>query len=94
LAENGIKESGELPDHLIHILPLLGRMVPPEAAERLARDCVGRAVRQMVSALQEASNPFLPVIECIESVLVSCWGSIPDGLPVQSSAEPGREDFV
>lgn len=91
LLDNGIKESSELPDHLTHMLPLLSRLEETRA-RHMGRSYVGPALRKMVAALERESSPFLPVLQSIESVLVSCWGSIPDGLPADIPAEAYSEE--
>jgi nitrate reductase assembly molybdenum cofactor insertion protein NarJ len=51
LRRHGIAESSELPDHLCHILPLLERLDPEEAA-----DLVGQYVLPALGKIKDALN--------------------------------------
>ena len=51
LRRHGITESSELPDHLCHILPLLDRLEPEEAA-----DLVGLFVLPALAKIKDALN--------------------------------------
>ena len=51
LRRHGIAESSELPDHLCHILPLLDRLDPEEAA-----DLVGQFVLPALAKIKDALN--------------------------------------
>ena len=51
LRRHGIAESSELPDHLCHILPLLDRLEPEEAA-----DLVGQFVLPALTKIKDALN--------------------------------------
>ena len=55
LREHGIEETGELPDHLGHMLTLMGRMDEIRAAE-LAADTVGPAMVKVHGALVKQEN--------------------------------------
>jgi nitrate reductase molybdenum cofactor assembly chaperone len=57
LREHEISESTELPDHLTHVLPLLGRMEPAEAG-KLYTDFIGTALEKMLAAIQGKDNPY------------------------------------
>jgi nitrate reductase delta subunit len=52
----GIAETGELPDHLLHVLPMLARM-PAEAAMRFAESRLLPALDKIAAALPDGS-PF------------------------------------
>lgn len=56
----GLVESHELPDHLSHVLPLLGRMAPDERTELAARYVVP-ALERLRDGLAKAESPFLPL---------------------------------
>lgn len=58
----GIAESGELPDHLTHLLPLMSQMGHVEAAE-LAGQFVLPALARIKDALKD--NPYSTVIAAI-----------------------------
>jgi nitrate reductase assembly molybdenum cofactor insertion protein NarJ len=51
LRRHGITESSELPDHLCHILPLIDRLDPEEAA-----DLVGQFVLPALAKIKDALN--------------------------------------
>jgi len=68
LREHGIVESGELPDHLSHVLPLLGRMAPEEAAE-LAKRAVAPALVTMSKALEPTENPYRHVLAAARALV-------------------------
>ncbi len=55
LADHGMVQSVELPDHLCHILPLLGRMEPHRAAE-FARTSVLPAVKKKKMLVKRKST--------------------------------------
>lgn len=68
----GIPESVELPDHLTHILRLVGRMERTEA-EEFTREYVAPAVAKLISALDPKDTPFSLLMQAIR-----------DELPVQA----------
>lgn len=73
LARHGIHESCELPDHLTHVLPLLDRMAPDEAA-RFAPACVAPAVEKILAGLEEKQNPYECVFRCLVAMLHAEFG--------------------
>jgi len=56
----GLEETSELPDHLTHVLRLLARMTPAEAAD-LAAACAAPAVEQTLAAVPE-DNPYRSLV--------------------------------
>ncbi len=61
LAAHKIQESRELPDHITHVLLVLGRMTP-KAAMSFAQCCVIPALDKMTAALgkqEKKENPYL-----------------------------------
>lgn len=68
LARAGLQESGELPDHLTHVLRVLTRMEPARAAG-LAVDGVLPAVNKMVDTLAGKDNPYEVVLRTIRAVV-------------------------
>jgi nitrate reductase assembly molybdenum cofactor insertion protein NarJ len=56
LRRAGVTEIGELPDHLLHVLPLIARMSSPDAAE-FSRRFLAPALTKMAGALAK-DNPF------------------------------------
>ncbi|MBI3669601.1 MAG: nitrate reductase molybdenum cofactor assembly chaperone [Acidobacteria bacterium] len=65
-----LAESTELPDHLTHVLAVLGRMEPEEADE-FAAACVHPALDKMRAGLGGKNNPFENVLEAIARLLES-----------------------
>lgn len=57
LRAHGVPESVELPDHLTHLLTLLGRLDPARAAD-LATRAVAPALERILSAMGGTDNPF------------------------------------
>ena len=76
MARLGVPESAELPDHLAHILAVLGRM-EPEAARNFAVSCVIPAVSKTLDGIPEG-NPYHQVIEGIVALLDGMFGQIPE----------------
>lgn len=68
MRKHGVEESSELPDHLAHVLAVLGRMDQPEADE-LAQACVLPALEKMLSGVAGRNNPYENVLKAVRSVL-------------------------
>ena len=68
LRRHGIAESSELPDHLTHLLVLIGRMEHPEAAE-LAGQFLLPALAKVREALQDKAYGSL--VAAVEARLAS-----------------------
>lgn len=68
LREYKVPEGAELPDHLMHVLPLLGRM-PDDLASAFAGNQVAQAVEKMLTALRSIESPWLGVLEATKKVL-------------------------
>jgi nitrate reductase assembly molybdenum cofactor insertion protein NarJ len=68
LREFGVEENGELPDHLSHILPLLGRADARWSGD-MAHDTVAPAVVKIRDALAEQKNPWEGVLNAVLVVL-------------------------
>lgn len=68
LAEVGIEEREELADHLIHILPLLGRL-EPERADALAKVAVLPAIGKMRESLVQQDNEYRYLLAAVERAL-------------------------
>ncbi len=73
LRRHGIAETSELPDHLTHVLRLIGRMEHEEAA-RLAGESVLPALEKI--RLPEDS-PYRPVLDGIREKLVADFPDAP-----------------
>jgi nitrate reductase delta subunit len=74
LRRHGIAESTELPDHLTHLLPLVGRMERDEAAQ-LAGEFILPALVKIRSAVHD--NPYEPVIAGIAERLEADFPDAP-----------------
>ncbi len=68
LREHQIAESTELPDHLTHVLPLLAKMKPEEAAT-LYTDFIGTALDKMLTAIQGKDNPYELLLRATQRVM-------------------------
>jgi len=73
LRDCGIPEKAELPDHLIHVLPLLERMDSGEASLFCA-EFLGPAVRKMLASIEGKGNPYEAVMRSVQ-MLVEAWRS-------------------
>lgn len=69
LRRHGLRESSELPDHLTHVLAVLGRMEPAEA-DKLA-GLLFPALDKMRAGFAESDNPFKNVLDSIAFVVES-----------------------
>ncbi len=61
LAQYGIPEHVELPDHITHVLPLLAAM-PPAESSRLAARAVLPAMTRMIDSLTKSSSPWVELM--------------------------------
>ncbi len=79
LRRYGLPESSELPDHLIHVLPILGRM-EKAAADSFADACVLPALEKIVAALEKKSNPYEYALGAVRSFVKSRHEGFAEGL--------------
>jgi len=88
LRKHHISESLELPDHLSHVLLLLGTMTPSEATE-FATACVLPALRTLLDGLHRDASAYTDLIRSIHTVLEHFiairFEEVVDGRPVQAS---------
>jgi nitrate reductase delta subunit len=75
----GLQESAELPDHLSHVLRVLGRL-PVTEADLLLRRSVLPALEKMLAGLSASGNPFMYLLEAIRGVLLSPCAVVLRGL--------------
>lgn len=68
LREYKVPEGSELPDHLMHVLPLIGRM-PADLASAFASNQVPLAVEKMLEGLRAIESPWTGVLEATKKVL-------------------------
>lgn len=64
----GLKESSELPDHLSHALPVVGRLDKLKA-EELTRSALLPAARKMLEGFESPEHPYRGVISLTCTVL-------------------------
>lgn len=84
-----LAESVELPDHLSHVLAVLGRMEDAEAGF-FARDCVLPALERLAAGLHGKENPYQHLVAALRQVLTADHGPpspLPVPLPVLQSDE-------
>jgi nitrate reductase molybdenum cofactor assembly chaperone len=76
LAQHGIPESNELPDHLTHVLLLLARMAPA-AAHEFAGACVVPALDKLLEGLRRGDSPYVDLLEGVAAVIAhSCENAL------------------
>lgn len=82
----GVAESGELPDHISHVLAVLGRM-PADEAEEFAVACVFPALEKMRAGFTDKneSNAFKNVLDALAGLLRARYG---DALPEIAASAP------
>lgn len=88
LRKYGLSEQVELPDHLIHVLPLIGAMEEGEA-RRFVQACVLPAVARMRQAFERIDSPYGAVVRALAMVMQSVWG---DGRPLSDGLSRYRAD--
>jgi nitrate reductase delta subunit len=79
----GVEESSELPDHITHVLSVIGAM-PDDAAARFVTACVQPAVNKMLQAFEGKDSPYGDVISCLALILNHVWG---EGRPLSDGSE-------
>lgn len=80
LRSHGLAESVELPDHLSHILPLLGRM-EDDQARGFAGEKVLPALRKMLSGLEGRESPYEDVLRAITRTLEVQYEDVSSEVP-------------
>ena len=82
----GIAESEELPDHITHVLAVLGRM-PADEGEEFAVACVFPALEKMRAGFDDKKeeNPFKNVMDALAGLLRGRYG---DALLETAAAAP------
>jgi nitrate reductase delta subunit len=78
MREYGLPESGELPDHLSHVLPLLDHMPADERAP-FAEKFLLPALEKLASGLQKTESAFLPLIQAIQAQVSATLEQISSG---------------
>jgi len=78
LREHGVAETGELPDHLSHVLPVLGRL-DHETSRALADEVVIPSVKKIAVALAAGAHPYEGVLDAVLDVLKLHLAAQPEG---------------
>jgi len=90
LRTQGIPEITELPDHLTHVLQLLGRLEKP-----LADDLAGRyvlpALKKMIDAVKDSDCPYTGLLEMARDVVNDEFDAIEVEPPERRQAPPGSK---
>lgn len=73
LRKHSLEESAELPDHLTHVLAVLGRMDGPEAG-KFATTRVLPALERMRDGVKKLKSPYENILTTIWLVLTACFG--------------------
>ena len=95
LAKYEITETGELPDHLTHVLPVLA-MMPADEAHQFSHACVFPALHKMQTSLDKNQSPYRHLIRCLLQVLEQeygisePWGENEDKNLQNTAAFPGQ----
>lgn len=96
LKKYGLAESIELPDHITHVLAVIGAM-PDDEATRFVTACVLPAVRKMLNAFDDNASPYGNVIHCLALILHHVWGageSLRDGSEADRSGRRTLPDGI
>ena len=68
LRRHGIEESTELPDHLCHVLKLLGQL-EPEEADAYVRTSLLPALTKMLDGFARHSSPYQHVLQALDALI-------------------------
>ena len=68
LRENGVPESQELPDHLTHVLLILG-LLDGAIADDLAARYVLPALNKMLTAMADSATPYKVILEAADQIV-------------------------
>lgn len=74
LREFSLTETTDLPDHVRHVLPVLGRL-SPEAADRFSTACVLPAMETIRDGLEKMDNPYHALAAAVCTWLESRHGA-------------------
>lgn len=76
LRRHGLPESAELPDHLSHVLSVLGRLPPAEYAP-FAESHVVPAIDKMLAGLAGQGNPYEKLLRAIRRLVAHHLATLP-----------------
>ena len=82
----GVEESGELPDHMSHVLRLLGRL-PEDEAGAMARSQILPALARLMSGFSDGENPYRAIVAATVDLLTARFGPA-DDVPASAFACP------
>ncbi len=85
--ELGVETTTELPDHLTHVLQVLGRLQPEEAAPLAGATML--ALDRILTRHTDEANPYLEALRAVRSLLEAS-GVAPE--PCTAPAEGGTRD--
>jgi len=74
MRELGVEEGTELPDHVMHVLPVLGRLDPEEAVG-FSHRFLQPALDKMLEAFADPENPYRGAVEAVRDHLVTRYGA-------------------
>lgn len=77
MRRHGVAETAELPDHVVHVLPLLARLDPESAAD-FAGAVVLPALAKMLAAFKDKNNPYEHVMVAVERAVRALCPDAPD----------------
>jgi len=87
LREHGIEESAELPDHMTHVLTLLGRL-EGQSADELAGQYVLPALDLLLTSVADSDNPYEPLLKVTREVVAAEHPEAQVGAPVERRGKP------
>ena len=90
LRKYGLDESVELPDHITHVLELIGAM-PEDEATKFVTSCVLPSIKKLYQIFENNESPYRNVISCLALVLNHVWG---EGSSLTDGSEFTREEGV
>ena len=73
LREHGIKENGELPDHLTYCLTVLPKLDSADT-ETFVRKYMHPAIDSIIEGFGKEDNPYLGVVESLSMLLEGAYG--------------------
>ena len=74
LRKHGLVETAELPDHITHVLAIIGEMSDDDAS-RFVRACMLPAMLKMRAALAATDSPYVGVVSSLTTTLHHVWGA-------------------
>ena len=88
LRKHNLTETAELPDHITHVLAVIGEMSDDDAG-RFVRACMLPAMLKMRSALAETDSPYNGIVSSLTTTLHHVWGA---GFVLKDGSESKHAD--